>query len=173
MEELVECIVKSKLTVKAFVGRCFSIALGLFFILITMVVANVAPWALPFAFIFDLIVGFVVFFAFRNTNIEYEYDFFGGELTIDKIMSKAKRKRLRVLNFNNFEYMAPSDSKRFGNMDTMEYEYLNYSAHDIEEKTYIAMFHGEEKGTLYLEFSPNEELISLIRKLYPRKVYEE
>lgn len=173
MEELVECIVKSKLTVKAFIGRCFSIALAIFVVLITMVIANLAPWALPFAFIVDLIIGFIVYYTFRNTSIEYEYDFFGGELTIDKIMSKAKRKRLKVLNFSNFEYMAPGDSKRFGNMNSVDCEYLNYSAHDLEEKTYIALFHGDEKASVYLEFSPSEELLSLIKRLYPRKVYED
>lgn len=173
MEELVECIVKRKLTIKAFVGRCFSLALAIFIVFVTIVIGNRAPWVLPFAFIGDLIVGFIVYYVFRNSNIEFEYDFFGGELTIDKIINKSKRKRLRVLNFNNFEYMAPGDSKRFGNMNAVESEYLNYSAHNLEEKTYIAMFRGDEKGTVYLEFSPNEELLSLIKKLYPRKVYED
>lgn len=173
MEELVECIVKSKLTFKAFAGRCFTVALGIFGVLVTLAISNVAPWALPFALIGDLIIGFIVYYTFRNTSIEYEYDFFGGEMTIDKIMSKAKRKRLKVLNFNNFDYMAPGDSKRFGNMNSVDCEYLNYSAHDLEGKTYIALFHGDEKGSLYLEFSPNEELLSLIKKLYPRKVYED
>lgn len=174
MDELVECIVKRKLTVGAFVGRCISVALMLFMVFITLVVAINAPWAIPITLLVDLAVGFIVFFTFRNTNIEYEYDFFGGELTIDKIMSKAKRKRIKVINFNNFEYMAPSDSPRFGNMDSqMDRTYYNYSAHDLEEKTYTALFRGEEKSSMYLEFSPNEELISLIRKLYPRKVYED
>lgn len=173
MEELVECIVKSKLTFKAFAGRCFTVALGIFGVLVTLAISNVAPWALPFALIGDLIIGFIVYYTFRNTSIEYEYDFFGGELTIDKIMCKAKRKRLRVINFSNFEYMAPGDSKRFGNINSVDAEFLNYSEHNPEKKTYIALFHGDQKASLYLEFSPNEELLSLLKKLYPRKVYED
>lgn len=52
-----------------------------------------------FAVAFALAVGVIALavFLFSRQNIEYEYSFFSGELTIDKIVNKSKRSA--VLNF--------------------------------------------------------------------------
>ena len=51
MDELVECLVKRKITAKAYIGRCLIVALGSLFLCITLVLAINLPFALPFAFL--------------------------------------------------------------------------------------------------------------------------
>ena len=50
MEELVECIVKRRLTMKAYFGRCLSVALGILMVIITYVAALKVPYGIPVAF---------------------------------------------------------------------------------------------------------------------------
>ena len=45
---------------------------------------------------------------FRNLNVEYEYVFVNGDLDIDKIMNKARRKkRMSSVDADQMELLAP------------------------------------------------------------------
>lgn len=174
MDELVECLVKRKLTAKAYIGRCMIVALGSLFLCITLVIAINLPFALPFAFLFDLAVGFGVYFVFRNTNVEYEYSFFAGELTVDKIMNRAVRKRLNVFQFSQLEFMAPAESERFDRYEaSTKISQFDYSTQDYSGGKYIAKFNNDQGHTTYLMISPNEELMAAFKKMYSRKIYED
>ena len=174
MDELVECLVKRKLTVKAYIGRCLVAALGSFFLCMTAVLALNAPVLLPFVLLFDLAVGFGIYFVFRNTNVEFEYSFFNGELTVDKIMNRAVRKRLNVFNFAQLDFMAPAESNRFDNCEiSTKVSQYDYSTHDYTGGKYIAKFNSDQGQATYLMISPNEELISVLKKLYSRKIYND
>ena len=170
MEELVECIVKRKMTIPVYTGRCVSITALVCCIFLTLVIGGNVPNLMPVLVLLDFISGLIIYTTFRNTNVEFEYDFFGGELTVDKIMSKAKRKRLYVFDFKNLDYMAKSDSPKFSQKPQGNFVVMDYSAHDDNQETYTAVFSGDSKGTLYLKFSPNEELLALLKKLYGRKI---
>ena len=51
-------------------------------------------------------------FIFPGTDLEFEYLFVNGELDIDKIMAKSKRKRVKSLNITECDIMAPLNSHR-------------------------------------------------------------
>ena len=42
---------------------------------------------------FGMLLVFLSMYVFRNTNVEYEYQFVSGELDIDVIFAKKKRKK--------------------------------------------------------------------------------
>ena len=46
----------------------------------------------------------------RRLDVEYEYLYVNGDLDIDKIMHKAKRKRVFSMNVNDLEVLAPIDA---------------------------------------------------------------
>lgn len=54
MEELVECIVKRRLTMKAYFGRCLSVALGILMVIITYVAALKVPYGIPVVLLLTL-----------------------------------------------------------------------------------------------------------------------
>ena len=46
----------------------------------------------------------------RRLDVEYEYLYVNGDLDIDKIMHRAKRKRVFSMNVNDLEILAPIDA---------------------------------------------------------------
>ncbi|MDE7038627.1 MAG: hypothetical protein K2O98_11935, partial [Lachnospiraceae bacterium] len=49
-------------------------------------------------------------FIFGRLKVEYEYLFVNGDLDIDKIMNKSKRKKQFSMNVADMELLAPSDA---------------------------------------------------------------
>ena len=55
----------------------------------------------------------LAYFVFQYTDIEYEYLYLDKEITVDKIMSKIKRKKAGVIDVNKIEIIAPQNSHFF------------------------------------------------------------
>lgn len=97
MEELVECIVKRKLTMKAYFGRCLSVALGILMVIVTYVAALKVPYGIPVVLLFDLAAGFIIYFVFRNTSVEFEYDYLVGNLRLIRFLTGLRERDLEYL----------------------------------------------------------------------------
>ena len=172
MEELVECIVPRKLTSKAFFGRCAILGGDILVLFLSVLLTFAVPPIFAIVLILIVIMVFCTYFVFRNTNVEYEYDFFGGDMRIDKIMNRSVRKKITTYSFSKMEFMAPADSNRFYNQ-RQDQKIVDYSSHDDADKSYIAVIYDDKNKAIRLKFTPNEELLTLLKKLYPRKVYED
>ena len=103
----------------------------------------------------------------RDRNVEYEYLFVNGDLDVDKIMSRAKRKRMFSMNVSEMELLAPSDApelRQYQNAKT-----LDFSSGTGQAKLYtlVVADHGELKKVV---FEPNETIIEGFFVLAPRKV---
>ena len=62
-------------------------------------------------FIVPLIAfGLLAYFVVPGFDLEYEYLYLDREISIDKIMSKQKRKKVRTLELNKMEKMCPINS---------------------------------------------------------------
>ncbi len=106
-------------------------------------------------------------FMFRRLNVEYEYMFLNGELDIDKIMNKAKRKSLFSANVADMELLAPADSaelNQYRNART-----LDFSSHTGQGKVYVLVLSGQGEMKKVL-FEPNETIVEGFYMLAPRKV---
>ena len=100
----------------------------------------------------------------RNFSIEYEYIFTNGQLDIDVIKGKAKRKSLLTVAVRNIEYMAP------------------YNGNNMSQREVIDIIHDESRrGKYYADFSkdgvayrllfqPPEKILENIKKYNPRNV---
>ena len=68
---------------------------------------------MPLLLIAAIVLGVCAYlFYFPGTDLEFEYLFVNGELDIDKIMAKSKRKRVKSLNITECDIMAPLNSHR-------------------------------------------------------------
>ena len=56
-----------------------------------------------------LLIGLDIFM-FHRLKVEYEYLYVNGDLDIDKIMNKSKRKRVFSMNVSDLEMLAPADA---------------------------------------------------------------
>lgn len=170
-DSLVECLVQRKLTNKALAGRCAIILADGIVSFVGVIVLMLSNILAVIVFLVFLLMGVLTWLVFRNTNVEYEYGYFEGELNIDKIMNRSTRKKVGSFDFNRMDFMAPSDSNRFyGANNRTRYD---FSVCDDSVKSYTAVLYDSRNNVCELKFTPNEELVAAIKKNCPRKVYED
>jgi len=100
----------------------------------------------------------------RNFSIEYEYIFTNGQLDIDIIKGRLKRKNLASVLCRNIEYMAPYNGV---NMSDREEIYAIYD--ESRQGKYYADF--TQGGVRYrLLFQPPEKILSNMKKYNPRNI---
>ena len=100
----------------------------------------------------------------QNFSIEYEYIFTNGQLDIDVIKGKAKRKSVLSIAVRNIEYMAP-----YNGVNMSEREEINVIHDEKRRGKYYADF--SQDGTAYrLLFQPPEKLLENMKKYNPRNI---
>ena len=106
-------------------------------------------------------------FMFRRLNVEYEYLFLNGELDIDKIMNKAKRKKVYSAGVADMEIFAPVDAvelRQYQNARTYD-----FSSGNGQAKRYAMVISGSgELKKVIIE--PNDTIIEGFYMMAPRKV---
>ncbi len=109
--------------------------------------------------------GYGTFFLFRSTKVEYEYTFTNGDLDIDKIIAQSKRKEMltiQVSKFTNFGRYNDSAPEETADMTVI------MATDNIASHEFYADFPHEEYGNARLVFSPDEKMLSNIkRSLHP------
>ncbi len=124
----------------------------------------------PIVLIVAAVLGFGIYFLVRRWDLEYEYIYQNGELVVDKIMSKASRKRLCALDVQSMELMykgkSHPEARAYNN-----YKVKNYTTGCNEDKVYTIVVGGAQNFKLL--FEPNEEIIAAIRMMAPRKVKQD
>ncbi|MDF1616694.1 DUF6106 family protein [Petrocella sp. FN5] len=136
---------------------------------IVLAVAFLTPGLRNLIYIIAIGVILCVVFLFRRFNVEYEYIFTNGELDIDQIINKNRRKRLLSVHVDNFIIMVPISNKDYGK-DVEKYSKLyDVSSGVLQENTYAAIFDKDSKK-IKLIFEPNEKIFDAIRAYIPRKI---
>ncbi|MEG0109202.1 MAG: DUF6106 family protein, partial [Lachnospiraceae bacterium] len=121
----------------------------------------------PVAVILPVIMVVVDVFFFKRMDVEYEYLFVNGDLDIDKIMSKAKRKRVFAFNVNEMEILAPSGSAEMRLYQNIKPS--DYSSQVPGHATYemVVLKNGSKFRII---FEPNQVILDGMRMMAPRKV---
>lgn len=114
-------------------------------------------------------LGWVAFVIIRRFNLEFEYIFTNGELDIDKIFNKLKRKHALTVDVRSFVVMIqmnnPSLKSEIGNITKV----LDYSAGEVTDSTYAAVYEDDGQR-IQLIFDPNEAIVKAIKMYIPRKI---
>ncbi len=100
----------------------------------------------------------------RNYSLEYEYIFTNGQLDIDVIKGRARRKNLVSILCRNIQYMAPYNGENTSNREIIDTIY-----DEKRRGKYYADF--SQGGVAYrLLFQPPEKILSNMKKYNPRNV---
>lgn len=164
-ESYVECLIKSRPNVKAQALRI---------VLIIAAVASVgaAIWfGRMWLFLFAIAAGIGIYFASQYIEVEYEYLYIDKELVIDRIYNQAKRKRVATYSLDKVEVIAPIKSYHLDNYGKLSDKPIDYSV-GVEEqpdRRYVMFYEGRQQ----ILFSPNEELVKIMKNAAPRKVYND
>lgn len=105
-----------------------------------------------------------------SRNIEYEYIVTNGDLDIDKIISKRKRKRIFSANCKDFDIVSKVKSNSFSqSVQSIKNRIDASSSMDSPDAYFITLNYKGEK-TLVI-FEPNERMLKNFKIYIARKVF--
>ena len=159
-----ELLVKKEQTMKDKLVKGGLIALIVIFVIGGLLIT-------PILLIAAIAAGVAAYFILPGTDLEFEYLYVNGELDIDKIMSKSKRKRVKSLNISECDLMAPVNSHRMDYYNSnQKMKVLDYSSGNPQHKRF-AIITRDSSGTCQMIIEPDEALAKTMRNTAPSKVF--
>lgn len=140
-------------------------AVGALIVFVSMNIPQVATF-IPMILI-AVVAGIV--FLFRRYNIEYEYVFTNGDLDIDRIINKSRRKSALSVNVRSFETMVPMNNKDYEREVSNYTKLMDFSSGTVKDNTYAVIFE-QDKNRVKMIFEPDEQMFKAIRSYIPRVI---
>ena len=159
-----EYLVKKQPTTKDAVIRYGLIAL-------TVLFAAAGLFMIPLLLIVAVALAAACYFIIPKTDMEYEYLFVNGELDIDAVMAKSKRKKVKSLDIREADLIAPLNSHRmdYYNGNT-KLKTLDYSSGDPSHRRFAVITKSENENCRII-IEPDEHMIQAIKNSAPSKVF--
>lgn len=137
-------------------------------LLVAVAIASIFTiFIFPVGILIPVIVITAVVFLIRRLNVEYEYLYVNGDLDIDKIMNKSKRKRIFSGNIGNMELLAPEGSPELGQYRGGRTLDFSSGVQEAERYVFVTVDNGQVSRVI---FEPNDTIIEGIFLMAPRKV---
>ena len=147
-------------------------AILMVFIIIAAVIVCAAfiliPMLIPFFPIALVACACTVYFLIKNQDVEFEYAVTNGEMDIDKIVGKSRRKRLMTVDCRRFDILAPYTDE-FKRTRSRAEKVFDYSRGGDNSESYFAMFRDGEKNIM-LVFDPDDRMLEAFRVYIPSKL---
>lgn len=172
MDNYSEQIVTKKIEPKKLMFIVCYLVFAFFFIVLTLYLAQFFGWMIPVAL---LVLGFGCYGAWyliANRNVEYEYICVQGEMTVDKIIGKRKRKKMLKFDVKSIEEMGKllENAEKIDKKQFKE-NIFHASIHEKSELTYYAVLHDMiSKKHCLLFFSPNEKTLETMKPFLKREI---
>ena len=163
-ETYAEFLVKRKTPAYAYVlNAVLSVA--------TLITVFLALTTNVLAVILMFLVGFVTYLSYRTTRVEFEYLYVTGQLSVDKILGRAKRRKAFECSMEEIQIIAPSDSYVLNDYRFQNQKVLDFSSQQAGVKTYTAII--QSGGDKYkMIFEPSDKMLQCFRQTSPRKVVQ-
>lgn len=111
--------------------------------------------------------GFFAHLVFGAFDVEYEYAFTNGELDVDVIYAKSRRKRLFSAYPKDFIVFAHIADKQYENDFKRAEVTKDFSSGKITGDTYAFLYSRAGKLTKYI-IEPNEAILAALKGVIPR-----
>lgn len=164
-ESYKELMVKKEKGMKEMAMRTACVTLTVLAGLLTILTINFMMFIVLVAF------GVLTYFVFQWTDIEYEYLYLDKEITVDKVMAQARRKRVVVIDVNKIEVMAPENSEQLAYYKNRQVQTTDLSAgHDLPgQQLYAVYYEGSRKFFMNLD----DDFVNTVKLVAPRRVFTE
>lgn len=161
----VEKLVSKKTEISAIVLRISVLVVALFF---SYVIASLIGFVYGLIAIFFL--GYLTWYVFFMTSVEYEFVLVNNELTIDKIYGKNKRKTQQTIDVSKCEVIAPIESTYVsGYHRNTQMKAFDYTSGENNEPVYILIAsYGASTAKIYMEF--DQKMLEAMKMAAPGKV---
>ena len=119
-----------------------------------------------------IILGVVSYmFVIPKTDLEYEYLFVNGDMDIDVIMAKSKRKKAGAFHMSETDLIAPMDSHRLDYYKSnQKLKVLDFSSGNEKNKRYGVVTRNE-KETYMMIIEPDADMAKALKNSAPSKVF--
>lgn len=169
MDNFAEQLVKKNETGADRTRRILMIVVGVLFALALAALAVLQlgrPLVALLGFALAVTAGVGTFVIVQNTFVEYEYTFTNGELDVDKIIAKKKRKEMISANIRQLtDFGKYEDGMEESDDMTVVFATDNIASHE-----YYADFTDASLGSARLVFAPDERMLENIKKFLPARL---
>jgi len=157
-----EQIIKRKSNSKDTLKR---VGLVLAVIVIIFVTFSLIP---GFAPVLTIVAGIGAWYLMSYLKVEYEYAFTDGELDIDAIYNRSRRKRVFSARVSDFETMAHVEDKMRAGDFQGAVQTLDYSSGVVGDDTYAFMINYKGKRTKII-IEPNAVMLKALATVLTRR----
>ncbi|HEX3037754.1 MAG TPA: DUF6106 family protein [Oscillospiraceae bacterium] len=164
MDVFVEQIVKKKYDTKDYLIMA-GIILGAFVLLFACFFVRILA-GIGFFLAVGVLVG--AYYLIVSRNLEFEYSVTNGDVTIDKIINRSKRKRVISFDAHGVEEMGKYDEAKHQGKSYEKRLFTGDSAENTE--SWYMTFHSNKTGYTLLVFTPNEKVLTAIKPFLPHQV---
>ena len=169
----IEHMIKAKKTTSTVFRQILIIIATIVVLLaITFVFLVLPPAALS---VFPLLMAGVIYLAYRllgSLDLEYEYILTNGELDIDKIANRKRRKRIITVHAKTFIEFGKAEKKDFYDKEKKYTRIIDASGHSNAFCDYYAVFFKNGQK-IKLIFNPTGKMIDAFKLYAPRVVKDE
>lgn len=143
-----------------------------------MIVAAVCflVYAFMFISIFALVLGaaccLLVYLLNHFSTVDYDYELVDSDLYLAKVLNKDSRRELGKFDMKSLEILAPQKSHELDSYRSRRDRVIDVSSHRKDDPDiYWAELEGGTRIILTLKEQDAGEMIALIRRFGPRKVF--
>ncbi|MBO5743250.1 MAG: hypothetical protein J6R68_03115 [Clostridia bacterium] len=171
MDSFMEYMISEKQTAKTVFKKIGIYFAALLLAFVSFIVMLMFP-SMLIGFL-PMVIVLIFYAAYRiNTSfdVEYEYILTNGELDIDKITNKRRRKRLMTIHCKSFTAFAKKGDKEFLSEENGEFaRVIDASAKSSALEDYYAVFYKNGQK-IKLVFNPTQKMIETFKIYAPRVV---
>lgn len=120
---------------------------------------------LPLLALIPITLWIIVFFTWRYTQVQYEYSFFSGEMTVSRILSDRFRKPLAKVRIAQLSYVLPYEDAYAGQIERFGAENTVFAASSASAPSlYVALWEDPDSKKRYaLTFEPDAHALKILR----------
>ena len=107
----------------------------------------------------------VIWLTWRFTQVEYEYSFFSGALTVSRVLGNRTRKKLLEIRIQSFSSVFAANEMNQSKIEAFAAENTIFAASEAKaENLWVALWTDAESGKrMALYFEPNEKAIKILK----------
>lgn len=158
-----EYTVKQKKTVVLTLKRVSLIVFYTLWALLLLLIGLRVRLIVPFLALVPLSIWGWVFFTWRFTQVEYEYSYFAGTLTVSRILGGRSRKRLAEITLRDLIFVRPCTEEAITRVESMQTQKPILAASSIDSPDLYVALWSEDDDRRALYFEPTDKALKIIR----------
>ncbi|HCW80437.1 MAG TPA: hypothetical protein DG942_04945 [Ruminococcaceae bacterium] len=160
----VEQIIKKKMGLKDYTAFLAVALMSVFVVFLTLKI----PALFMIAFLIWIALFFADYYLITSRNVEFEYSVTNGDITIDKIISRRKRKHVLSVDAHNISEMGKFKPDVINRKRVFKPYFT--SIYDDGRDSWYFCAHSSKNGNVLVVFNPEEKVLNAIRPFLPGQV---